>query len=109
MISSRKFFQGRQVLCPCRSCINREQQTLDNVEAHLLMNGMASTYDRWIHHGEPLHAPQPEHVQPDGEAHHVDHQGADFVEGDPLFNDGFEEETGMKMIEFLTFSGICTS
>lgn len=28
--------------------------------------GMANTYDRWIHPGEPLHA------EPDAEAHHVD-------------------------------------
>jgi hypothetical protein len=46
----RSFGEDAQVLCPCRSCLNREEQTLANVEAHLLMYGMASTYDRWIHH-----------------------------------------------------------
>ncbi|XP_047042616.1 uncharacterized protein LOC124646556 [Lolium rigidum] len=90
----RSFGEDAQVLCPCRSCLNREEQTLANVEAHLLMYGMASTYDRWIHHGEPLHAPQPEQDQPDGEAHHVDHEGDDFVEDDQHMDDGLEEEDG---------------
>ncbi|KAK1609101.1 hypothetical protein QYE76_032774 [Lolium multiflorum] len=48
-----------QVLCPCRSCLNRCTKPLDVVEAHLLLFGMASTYDRWVFHGEPLH-PVPE-------------------------------------------------
>ena len=81
-----------QVLCPCRGCLNREEQTLANVEAHLLMYGMASFYDRWIHHGEPLHAPQPEQDQPEGEAHHVDHEGDDNVEDDQHVDDGFEDD-----------------
>ena len=66
----QRFAADASILCPCCSCMNREHQTFGNVEAHLLMYGMASTYDRWIHHGEPLHAPQPEQDQPDGEAHH---------------------------------------
>ncbi|KAK1692237.1 hypothetical protein QYE76_008934, partial [Lolium multiflorum] len=48
-----------QVLCPCRSCLNRCTKPLDVVESHLLLFGMASTYDRWVFHGEPLH-PVPE-------------------------------------------------
>ena len=88
-----------QVLCPCRSCLNREEKTLADVETHLLMYGTASTYDRWIHHGEALHAPQPEqdqpdHDQPDGEAHNVDHQGDDIGEDDQHVDDGLEEEDG---------------
>src|SRR3954465_3942947 len=47
------------VLCPCRSCLNRDTKSLDVVEAHFLLYGMASTYDRWVYHGEPLH-PIPE-------------------------------------------------
>jgi hypothetical protein len=60
------------VLCPCCHCLNRENQPLGNVEDHLLLYGMASTYDRWIHHGEALYA-EPEL---DAEAHH-------HVEDDP--------------------------
>jgi hypothetical protein len=41
-----------------------------------------------------LHAPQPEQDQPDGEAHHVDHEGDDFVEDDQHMDDGLEEEDG---------------
>jgi hypothetical protein len=69
------------VLCPCCHCLNRENQPLGKVEDHLLLYGMASTYDRWIHHGEALYA-EPE---PDAEAHH-------HVEDGPQQEDaGFEE------------------
>ena len=43
------------ILCPCCQCLNRKELPQGRVEDHLLLNGMASTYDRWIHHGEPLH------------------------------------------------------
>jgi hypothetical protein len=87
----RSVAEDGHVLCPCRNCLNREQQTLGNVESHLLIYGMASTYDRWIHHGEPLHAPKPEPAgQPDAEPHHVD----DFLEDDPLVDASLEEEDG---------------
>jgi hypothetical protein len=56
-----------RVLCPCWQCLNRETEPLGKVEDHPLLYGMASTYDRWIHHGEPLHA---EHGP---EAHHAEH------------------------------------
>ena len=52
------------VLCPCCSCMNREQRNLADVECHLLIYGMASTYDRWIHHGEAL---RDEHAEPEAE------------------------------------------
>ena len=35
--------------------MNRDTQPLHDIEAHLLVYGMASTYDRWVYHGEPLH------------------------------------------------------
>ena len=56
-----------EVPCPCRICLNREHLRLDRVEHHLLMNGMASTYDKWIHHGEIANAETP-HAQPDTQA-----------------------------------------
>ena len=89
----RSAAEDAQVLCPCRSCLNREQQPLGTVESHLLVYGMASTYDRWVYHGEPLHAeaePEPE-AGPDADSHHVD-EGNDFVQDDPPAGDGFEEE-----------------
>ena len=70
-----------EILCPCPSCNNRTRQTLQDVESHLLLRGMAATYDRWIHHGEPLHAEpgaEPGH-QPD--AHHAD-EGGEHLEDD---------------------------
>ena len=53
------FANDADVLCPCRSCMNRDTQSLHDIENHLLVYGMASTYDRWVYHGEPLH-PVPE-------------------------------------------------
>ena len=87
----RSAAEDAHVLCPCRSCLNRAQQPLGTVEAHLLIYGMASTYDRWVYHGEPLHAePEPE---PDADPHHVD-EGNDFVQDDLPTGAGFEEEGG---------------
>jgi hypothetical protein len=55
---------------------------------------MASTYDRWIHHGEALYA-EPE---PDAEAHHhVEDDPHHHVEDGPQQEDaGFEEEDGYE-------------
>ena len=86
----RSAAEDAHVLCPCRSCLNRAQQPLGTVEAHLLIYGMASTYDRWVYHGEPLHAePEPE-PEPDADPHHVD-EGNDFVQDDRPAGAGFEE------------------
>jgi hypothetical protein len=82
-----------RVLCPCCKCLNREEQTIEDVEAHLLIYGMASTYDRWVHHGEALHAPEPEPGQPDVEAHNAD-DGDDVVEENLVVDAGLEEEDG---------------
>ncbi|XP_044383493.1 uncharacterized protein [Triticum aestivum] len=51
---------------PCRKCLNRKHEPQGKVEDHILIYGMSSTYDRWIHHGEPLN------VEADGDAQHVD-------------------------------------
>ena len=74
------------------------------MEDHLLLRGMASTYARWIHHGEPLHTEpggQPEHepgAQPEHEpdAHHIDDDSG-FVGHDVLQDvAGLEEEDGFE-------------
>ena len=85
-----------QVLCPCPSCMNRVEQTLPNVEAHLLMRGMACTYDRWIHHGEPLHPEPGAEPEPGEGADHVD-DGGEFVQDDvPQEDVGLEAEDGYE-------------
>jgi hypothetical protein len=62
--------------------MNRKQLPQGRVEDHLLLNGMASTYDRWIHHGEPLHVvpehAETEHAEPDAQGHHGDDASFDF-------------------------------
>jgi rubrerythrin len=60
---------------------------------------MASTYDRWIHHGEPLAEPEqaePEQAQPDAHAHHADDDGIDFLENVLQDNADLEEEDGYE-------------
>jgi hypothetical protein len=67
------------------------------VEDYLLLNGMASTYDRWIHHGEPLHSEpdaQANHGD-DGHGHHGD-DGIEFMEKVLQENSGLEEEDGYE-------------
>ena len=56
-----KFGEDEEILCPCSRCLNQKYQHQALVERHLLMNGMESTYTRWIHHGENLDAYIEEH------------------------------------------------
>jgi hypothetical protein len=49
---SEKFDEDAQILCPCRRCLNRVHCHKGQVEDHLLLHGMASTYTNWIYHGE---------------------------------------------------------
>jgi hypothetical protein len=51
---SQKFNDNEEILCPCRQCLNRVRKHQGQVQDDLYINGMASTYTRWIHHGEPL-------------------------------------------------------
>ena len=45
------FANDAHILCPCCECLNRPRMAQGRVEDHLLLNGMSSTYDRWIYHG----------------------------------------------------------
>jgi hypothetical protein len=51
---SERFNDSGQILCPCQRCLNQSHGHKGLVEDHLYLNGMASTYTRWIHHGEPF-------------------------------------------------------
>jgi hypothetical protein len=97
---STVFGKDVAILCPCCQCLNRNSLPQGKVEYHLLLNGIASTYDRWIHHGEPLHAQpehdEPEHGQPDAQAHHANDDGIDFLENILQDNAGLEEEDGYE-------------
>ena len=61
-----RFGENEEILCPCRKCLNRIHRPQGHVEDHLYIYGMASTYNRWIHHGEPFDAGVHEN------AHHQD-------------------------------------
>jgi hypothetical protein len=41
-------------LCPCGRCINKKYLSQAVVNRDILVNGMDSSYTRWIHHGERL-------------------------------------------------------
>jgi len=47
-----RFNETEQILCPCTNCLNHKYLHQNDVERHLLLNGMSSTYTRWINHGE---------------------------------------------------------
>jgi hypothetical protein len=49
---SERFAENEEVLCPCRKCLNRLAKPMSQIEDHLYIHGMASTYTAWIHHGE---------------------------------------------------------
>nr|XP_040254317.1 uncharacterized protein LOC120972841 [Aegilops tauschii subsp. strangulata] len=90
------FANDAHILCPCCECLNRSRMAQGRVEDHLLLNGMSSTYDRWIYHGEPLDR-QPQHFEADTEAPHMmggGDAGIDFMEKVLRDNAGLEEEDG---------------
>ena len=91
---SLNFAKDAVILCPCCQCMNRKEQAQGRVEDHLLIYGMASTYDRWIHHGEPLHV-EPQHAEVDAQQpHHGHDDDIDFMEQVLQENAGLEEEDG---------------
>jgi hypothetical protein len=47
-----RFNEAEQILCPCKDCLNHKHLHQNDVQRHLMLNGMSSTYTRWIHHGE---------------------------------------------------------
>ncbi|WVZ98199.1 hypothetical protein U9M48_043668 [Paspalum notatum var. saurae] len=51
---SERSDENAEILCPCRKCLNQVCLDKGHVEDHLYIHGMASTYTRWIYHGEPL-------------------------------------------------------
>ena len=38
--------------CPCISCLNRRRYILDDIQEHLLCDGIKKNYKTWIWHGE---------------------------------------------------------
>ena len=56
-----KFSENVEILCPCGRCLNQKYLCQPLVEKHILMNGMDSTYTRWIHHGESIDVEVVEH------------------------------------------------
>jgi hypothetical protein len=49
-----KFSEDEQILCPCGRYLNQKYLCRDLMNRHILLNGMDSSYTRWIHHGERL-------------------------------------------------------
>ena len=47
-----RFNESEEILCPCKTCLNQKYMPQSDVQRHLLLNGMCSTYTRWILHGE---------------------------------------------------------
>jgi hypothetical protein len=52
ILLERGFAEDAAILCPCSRYINLKSMAKSDVEMHILLNGMSSTYIRWIHHGE---------------------------------------------------------
>jgi hypothetical protein len=45
-----RFGEAEKILCPCQYCLNNESLEQNEVERHLLLNGMSNTYTMWIDH-----------------------------------------------------------
>ena len=76
-----KFSEDEEILCPCSICLNQMYRHQTMVQRHLLMNGMQSSYTKWIHHGEELDVDVVEmHVTDDGAGHDGDIDAVRFEE-----------------------------
>ena len=78
---SERFEENEGILCPCRKCLNQVHRHKGLVEDHLYINGMSSTYKRWILHGEP----------PDGRIN----ENADHMDEHIGFTENANENIGM--------------
>jgi len=43
---------GGKYLCPCVKCLNVQRQSLNDIRAHLICDGINPTYTKWIWHSE---------------------------------------------------------
>jgi len=91
---------NQEILCPCRKCLNRLNRHKGDVEDHLLIYGMSSTYTRWIHHGEPLCmiTENVEHLNEDIGCN-VEHLNEDVPEDEP--QDDPEDDQIYRMVQDL--------
>jgi hypothetical protein len=60
-----KFNDIVEILFPCSRCLNQKYLSQSVVKKHLLMNGMDTSYTRWIHHREDLNVDITEHFATD--------------------------------------------
>jgi hypothetical protein len=49
-----RYTEDEDIICPCHPCLNNSIGTIERIGVHLHVSGMATTYTRWIHHGEAL-------------------------------------------------------
>uniref|UniRef100_K3XPY0 Transposase-associated domain-containing protein n=1 Tax=Setaria italica TaxID=4555 RepID=K3XPY0_SETIT len=49
--------QDSEILCPCKKCKNRINQSHDEVRTHQRCDGILQGYTTWVHHGENYDRP----------------------------------------------------
>ena len=102
-----RFNEAKQILCPCSSCLNHKYLHQNDVEKHLLLNGMSSTYTRWIKHGEDrnVHVLE-EPIREDGNDNSLeelvhddglDRMLGDLVGSEHVNDDGHEDENSSNV------------
>ena len=98
-----KFSEDEEILCPCSICLNQMYRPQTMVQRYLLMNGMQSSYTKWIHHGEELDVDVVEmHVTDDGAGHDGDIDAVRFEELLEGLQTAAVEEGGIADDLFLT-------
>ena len=98
-----KFSEDEEILCPCSICLNQMYRHQTMVQRHLLMNGIQSSYTKWIHHGEELDVDVVEmHVTDDGAGHDGDIDAVRFEELLEGLQTAAVEEGGIADDLFLT-------
>ena len=98
-----KFSEDEEILCPCSICLNQMYRHQTMVQRHLLMNGIQSSYTKWIHHGEELDVDVVEmHVTDDGASHDGDIDDVRFEELLEGLQTAAVEEGGIADDLFLT-------
>ncbi len=92
----KRFDETAKIRCPCRRCLNHITRPQSDVQDHIHIYGMSSTYTKWVHHGESFNVEVVEEPIMHGEENvghmeNCDHDGFGISEDDNDDNGGMPE------------------
>jgi hypothetical protein len=58
-----RYPEGTKIRCPCRNCRNQRVLPHNDVQNHIHIFEISTTYTRWIHHGELVDSDEVENTE----------------------------------------------